>query len=229
MQQTHVFSSYVITDPCIGVKDGTCVEVCPVDCIETTPESDQFFIDPTLCIACEQCVLVCPVDVIFLEHEVPEPWNESIERNAAFFLKAKEDLPVVTQEQAAAIISGAQERAAELGIEISIAIVDKGGDPVSEVPATGGGPDGQASALDKASSSVAMEISTAQINDRMVENAPAGIDASRLVTESGGIPFGRPWVIGAVGVSGGEPEQDIECSRAGVTAGRLVTGGPTLA
>ena len=68
MQQTQVFSSYVITDPCIGVKDGTCVEVCPVDCIETTDESNQFFIDPTLCIACEQCVLVCPVDAIFLEH-----------------------------------------------------------------------------------------------------------------------------------------------------------------
>ena len=66
------FSSYVITDPCIGVKDGTCVEVCPVDCIASSDDEPQFFIDPALCIACEQCVLVCPVDAIYLEHEVPE-------------------------------------------------------------------------------------------------------------------------------------------------------------
>ncbi|MBQ11918.1 MAG: ferredoxin, partial [Planctomyces sp.] len=24
---------YVITEPCIGVKDAACLEVCPVDCI----------------------------------------------------------------------------------------------------------------------------------------------------------------------------------------------------
>ena len=25
--------TYVITQPCVGVKDGSCVDVCPVDCI----------------------------------------------------------------------------------------------------------------------------------------------------------------------------------------------------
>ena len=25
--------TYVITEPCIDVKDGSCVDVCPVDCI----------------------------------------------------------------------------------------------------------------------------------------------------------------------------------------------------
>jgi NAD-dependent dihydropyrimidine dehydrogenase PreA subunit len=25
--------TYVITEPCIGVKDRACVDVCPVDCI----------------------------------------------------------------------------------------------------------------------------------------------------------------------------------------------------
>jgi NAD-dependent dihydropyrimidine dehydrogenase PreA subunit len=25
--------TYVINEPCIGVKDSSCVEVCPVDCI----------------------------------------------------------------------------------------------------------------------------------------------------------------------------------------------------
>jgi ferredoxin len=28
--------AYVINEPCIGVKDNSCVEVCPVDCIHPT-------------------------------------------------------------------------------------------------------------------------------------------------------------------------------------------------
>src|SRR5215213_7498373 len=44
--------AYVISEPCIGAKDNSCVEVCPVDCIHPTPdESDydaheQLYIDP---------------------------------------------------------------------------------------------------------------------------------------------------------------------------------------
>ena len=29
--------AYVINEPCIGTKDTSCVEVCPVDCIHPTP------------------------------------------------------------------------------------------------------------------------------------------------------------------------------------------------
>ena len=44
--------AYVINEPCIGTKDTSCVEVCPVDCIHPTPdepgfaEADQLYIDP---------------------------------------------------------------------------------------------------------------------------------------------------------------------------------------
>ena len=27
--------TYIITEPCVGVKDASCVDVCPVDCIYT--------------------------------------------------------------------------------------------------------------------------------------------------------------------------------------------------
>ena len=30
--------TYVIAEPCIGTKDNSCVEVCPVDCIHPTPD-----------------------------------------------------------------------------------------------------------------------------------------------------------------------------------------------
>jgi NAD-dependent dihydropyrimidine dehydrogenase PreA subunit len=77
--------AFVITEPCVGVKDGSCVEVCPVDCIETTDEADQYFIDPERCIDCNVCMLVCPVDAIFPEDQVPEQWGDYIHKNAASY------------------------------------------------------------------------------------------------------------------------------------------------
>lgn len=83
--------AYVIAEPCIGVKDNSCVEVCPVDCIHPTPDEaewqgvDQLFIDPEECIDCDACVEACPVDAIFAEDQVPEEWQHFTELNAAYF------------------------------------------------------------------------------------------------------------------------------------------------
>ena len=58
--------AYVINEPCIGVKDSSCVEVCPVDCIHPTPDEPDFeaahqlYIDPEECIDCDACVEACP-------------------------------------------------------------------------------------------------------------------------------------------------------------------------
>jgi NAD-dependent dihydropyrimidine dehydrogenase PreA subunit len=32
----------VISEPCIGVKDNSCVEVCPVDCIHPPPDEPDY-------------------------------------------------------------------------------------------------------------------------------------------------------------------------------------------
>jgi NAD-dependent dihydropyrimidine dehydrogenase PreA subunit len=55
--------TYVITEPCIGTKDQSCVEVCPVDCIYDG--GDQFFINP--------------------EDEVPEEMQSYIAKNVDYF------------------------------------------------------------------------------------------------------------------------------------------------
>jgi NAD-dependent dihydropyrimidine dehydrogenase PreA subunit len=80
--------TYVITEPCIGVKDGSCVDVCPVDCIHTTDDDTMFFIDPDECIDCGACEPECPVTAIFAEDAVPEQWTNYIQINADYF-KAK--------------------------------------------------------------------------------------------------------------------------------------------
>ena len=76
---------YVITEPCIGVKDASCVDVCPVDCIHSSDDSPQFYINPDQCIDCAACELACPVTAIFFDDDIPEQWTQYTAINANFF------------------------------------------------------------------------------------------------------------------------------------------------
>jgi len=76
---------YVIADPCIGVRDRSCVAVCPCDCIHGTDDDPQLYINPQECISCGLCETECPVAAIFPVDEVPEKWHEAIGRNALHF------------------------------------------------------------------------------------------------------------------------------------------------
>jgi ferredoxin len=85
--------AYIIAEPCLGTKDTSCVDVCPVDCIHpakgrtyedgrlTFDEVPQLYIDPTECIDCGACVPVCPVTAIFALDDLPEKWHAYIETN----------------------------------------------------------------------------------------------------------------------------------------------------
>ncbi|MGA7731786.1 MAG: ferredoxin family protein [Chloroflexia bacterium] len=83
--------TYVITEPCIGVKDAACVEVCPVDCIH--PRKDeagysaalQLFIDPDECMDCGACEPECPVGAIYVDEDVPEEYLAYIAINRDHF------------------------------------------------------------------------------------------------------------------------------------------------
>ena len=75
--------THVICETCIGVKDASCLKVCPVNCIYEG--KDQYYINPEECIDCTKCVEVCPVGAILFELEVPENWSSFIEKNANFF------------------------------------------------------------------------------------------------------------------------------------------------
>ena len=76
---------YVIAEPCIGVKDKSCVAVCPVDCIHEG--DDQLYIDPAECIDCGLCEPECPVDAIFMEDELPAQWKDFAAKNLEIFKK----------------------------------------------------------------------------------------------------------------------------------------------
>lgn len=76
---------YVITQPCVGVKDAACLDICPMDCIHSSDADDQYYIDPNGCIDCGACVPECPVGAIFYDDEVPAEWQHFIQRNADYF------------------------------------------------------------------------------------------------------------------------------------------------
>ncbi len=76
---------YVITQPCIGVKDASCVDVCPVDCIHSTDDAPQYYINPEQCIDCAACEAACPVSAIYHEDDVPDDWKSFVQVNAGFF------------------------------------------------------------------------------------------------------------------------------------------------
>src|SRR5919112_421762 len=82
-QEEEAFMTYVITEPCIGTKDQSCVEVCPVDCIYDA--GDHFMINPEECIDCGACEPECPVEAIYPEDEVPEDQESYIEKAANYF------------------------------------------------------------------------------------------------------------------------------------------------
>lgn len=85
--------AFVITEPCIEVKDTACVSACPVDCIHPRKDEVDFttaamlYINPIECIDCGACVPVCPVQAIYAESDVPEKWAHYTKVNAAIYAK----------------------------------------------------------------------------------------------------------------------------------------------
>lgn len=89
--------AYVVTLKCLGTKDRSCVEVCPVDCfynIKKKKYNDQFgreskgedvgmlMIHPDECIHCGACETECPVEAIFEDSGVPDEYKAFVEINS---------------------------------------------------------------------------------------------------------------------------------------------------
>ncbi|MFV0451403.1 MAG: ferredoxin [Propioniciclava sp.] len=75
--------TYVITQPCVDVKDLACVEECPVDCIYEG--NRMLYIHPDECVDCGACEPVCPVEAIYYEDDVPTDQAIYYDVNVKFF------------------------------------------------------------------------------------------------------------------------------------------------
>ena len=129
----------------------------------------------------------------------------------------------LTLAEAVSMLSAGRLKAAELGIAVSIAVLDPRGDLVAlhrmdgalwrSVPISQG----------KAAASAAWDMPSGDLRDRWdqpVVRALSMMENGRLIPWQGALPIRRADgpMIGAIGVSGARPEQD----EAGATAGLAV-------
>ena len=114
--------TFVITQPCIEVRDQSCVEVCPVDCIHFEEGEDRMlYIEPVACIDCGACEPACPVDAIFDEADLPDDMTHFTSINVLWYSD-----PEGARAQVASIpaLEGAEEAraAAEARAEAEAAV-----------------------------------------------------------------------------------------------------------
>jgi uncharacterized protein GlcG (DUF336 family) len=134
----------------------------------------------------------------------------------------RRSLPTVIHLGLAARMSqAAVDRAAVIGALVSAAVVDQGGHLVHFQRMDKAEIAGPTLAVDKAFTAVAHRIETAELAALTQPGASLwGLPANgggRYIVFGGGIPCWHDGlVVGAVGVSGGTAEEDVECARAGL-------------
>jgi uncharacterized protein GlcG (DUF336 family) len=130
---------------------------------------------------------------------------------------------MVTLSDARRVIAAAEEKAADIGQPMNIAVVDAGGNLVSHVRMDGAWMGSIDISINKAWTSRAFDISTRDLSSVSQPGEDFyGIHVSnngRVMIFAGGIPLKRDGkVVGAVGVSGGSGEQDQTVAEAGAKA-----------
>ena len=130
---------------------------------------------------------------------------------------------MITLEDARRVVSAAEEKAREIGQPMDIAVLDAGRNLKSFARMDEAWLGSIEIAIDKAYTSTSFEMSTEDLASQAQPGQPLfGINTtsnSRVVIFAGGIPIERDGqVVGAVGVSGGTPDQDQQVAEAGVAA-----------
>ena len=130
---------------------------------------------------------------------------------------------MITLEAARRVVSAAEEKAREIGQPMDIAVLDGGRNLKSFARMDNAWLGSIEIAIDKAYTSTSFEMPTEDLASQAQPGQPLfGINTtnnSRVVIFAGGIPIQRDGqVVGAVGVSGGTPDQDQQVAEAGVAA-----------
>lgn len=133
-------------------------------------------------------------------------------------------------DDAERLIAGAVDRAGKIGVPMCVAVVDEGGHPIAFVRMNGGKILSTRLAEDKAFTAAVSRRGTHEYNERSQPgNLVFGIHTAyqgRFCIVGGGLPvLDGDDVVGGIGVSGGAPEQDMDCAAAGLAHWRGARGG----
>lgn len=142
---------------------------------------------------------------------------------AAAAAAAAQTGPALDAASAQAIVAGCAARAGGLGQNMGIVVVDAGGHPVATLRMDRAGFGKYEFALAKARAAAAWGFPTAGMEEG-ARGTPGFAFAPHVVTVAGGVPVwsadGRTR-LGAVGVSGAAPQEDVACAEAGIAAAGL--------
>ncbi len=122
------------------------------------------------------------------------------------------------------LIGRAHAKAAELGIRVTVAVVDEGAHLVALARMDGAAPLTPQVAEAKAVGAAMLHRDGASLGELAKDRPGFFSVADRLVRVPivpglGSVLIKREGkVLGAVGVSGGRPEQDLECAEAGISS-----------
>jgi len=133
-----------------------------------------------------------------------------------------------------AILAASIGQASSLGVRVSAAVVDSGGNLKAFLRMDGAEIAGPTLAVDKAYTAVAHQAAT---HDLAWQAAPGGplfglhaCAAGRFVIFGGGVPiFSGGVVVGGIGVSGAAVEQDVACASAGLAVAEQLLRSGTAA
>ena len=129
----------------------------------------------------------------------------------------------ITYPQAAELLAAAMRKADEIGVPSNVAIVDAGNNLAAFGRQDGAWLGSIAIAQDKAFTARAFDMST---QDLYAESQPGGSlygivssNDGRVIPFGGGIPLiVGDEIVGAIGASGGTPDQDHQVAEAGAAA-----------
>ena len=130
---------------------------------------------------------------------------------------------MITLEEAKRIVSAAEQKAQQMGQPMNIAVMDAGRNLLAFQRMDGAWVASIDIAIDKAFTSAGRGLTTREIGEMAQPGQPLfGINTTnggRIVIFAGGIPLMRDGeVTGAIGVSGGTPDEDHEVAEAGAAA-----------
>ncbi len=129
----------------------------------------------------------------------------------------------ISLADAEAALAAASAQARELGVRVSVAVVDEGGNLKAFARMDGAEVAGPVLAVDKAYTALAHRLPTDELGALAQPGGELyGLQANgggRSVLFGGGIPVhDGDEVIGAVGISGATVVEDVACARAAIAA-----------
>jgi uncharacterized protein GlcG (DUF336 family) len=130
----------------------------------------------------------------------------------------------LSAEECRRVIDAAHARAAQIGIRVTVAVVDEGGLLLALARMDGAPPLSAQIAEGKASGAALWHRDGGSLA-QVAQERPAFFEAVIRMSRAHIIPGvgsalvrRKDAVLGAVGVSGGKPEQDLDCAEAGLRA-----------